>query len=445
MTEDQPATENDDKPRTLADAMIKGAVEGRFAPVRIIRMGGPGEPPVQHFDAKPGGVVARPDLDAPKPRTRERLEQAWSNRSERPLAVGTYSVSMLAKLSAGEYARRLISKEPSDFPAYLGWSGNKMGEALLDEAGIPKEAREFNLYFLVGDVALSGHPDGIDFDDEAKTVTGVECKRFTFPTPKTIEEATRQDLCYLAMFRTALIVARGRGDAMHAFTYPPWSPNHPGSVTFPTGLADYRFVAQVLVAGAFEPEIHDVSASPELLTEVLQEFYAKAQAIHASALAGTTDAADAWDRQHAKERPVEDWANPPPEVDEAMKGLADAKFAADAAEAQEETARKKARDALRAANLTKSVAHGISASWVQTKTTDQEAVDAFLQAQGKKVADFEVERVVPELIVPEHVERTLDAAAFEAFLALKGKPMDEFKTKVLSEKFTVRSAGRKSR
>lgn len=437
MTENQ---EPNQGPRTLADALIEGAVDGRFAPVRIIRMGGPGEPPVQHFDAKPGGVVPRPDLDAPRPRTRARLEKAWADRSERPMAVGTYSVSMLAKLTAGVYARRLIRKEPSDFPAYLGWSGNRMGDALLEEAGVPPAAREFNLYYKLGDVALSGHPDGVDVDDEAKTVTVLECKRLTFPTPATVEQAKRQGLCYAAMFRTALVVRRGQGEARAEFTYPPWLKAAPPNIGFGVQLADYRYVVEVPVAGAWEGEIDDTPASPELLGEVLQEFYAKAQAIHESAVAGTTDAADAWDRLHAKERPVVDWANPPPAIDEAMKKLADAKFAADAAEATEETARAKARDALRDAGLTTSVAYGISASWVQEKTTDQAAVDAFLQAQGKKVVDFEVERVIPE-----HVERTLDAAAFEAFLDLKGKPLDEFKTKVVKEKFTVRSAGRKSR
>lgn len=371
-------------------------------------------------------------------RTRERLEAAWATKSERPLAVGTYSISLLAKVSAGAYARRLISNEPSDFPAFLGFSGNAMGEKLLDAAGVPSDSREFNLHFGLGGIALSGHPDGIVQDDEAKTVTVLESKRLTFPTPDAIEKATRQALCYAAMFRTALVVRRGQGESHAEFSYPSWFKAAPSKIGFPVELADYAFNVQVVVAGAFEGEIHDVPASPELLGEVLQEFYAKAQAVHKSALSGSPDAADAWDRKAAKERPVQDWSHPPPAVEEAMKQLAEAKFAADAAAATEETARANARDALRAANLTKSVGFGISASWVEKKTTDPDAMNAFLEAQGKKVADFEVERVIPE-----HVERTLDAAALESFLALKGKPLDEFKTKVWQESFVVRAAGRK--
>lgn len=371
------------------------------------------------------------------PPTRVRLEAAWAKKSERPLAVGTYSVSMLAKVTAKVYAHRLITQEPSDFPTYLGWSGNRMGDALLDEAGVSRTAREFNLFYKLGDVGLSGHPDGVLSDEENKLLTVLECKRLTFPTPDAVEMAKRQALCYAAMFRTALLVHRGRGDAEAKFGFPPWHGESGDAVVFPVGLADYRYLVEVLVAGAFEPEIHDVPATPELLGEVLQEFYSKAQAIHDSALAGNTDAAEAWDRVHARERPVQDWGNPPPIVDEAMKELAKTKFAADAAVAAEETARAKARDALRAANLSKSVAHGISASWVQKKTTNQDAVNAFLESHGKKVTDFEVERVVPE-----HVIRELDEAAVEGFLGLHGKPLDEFKTKVYQESFVVRAAGR---
>lgn len=366
-------------------------------------------------------------------RTRERLEAAWATKSERPLAVGTYSISLLAKVSAGAYARRLISNEPSDFPAFLGFSGNAMGEKLLDAAGVPSDSREFNLHFGLGGIALSGHPDGIVQDDEAKTVTVLESKRLTFPTPDAIEKATRQALCYAAMFRTALVVRRGQGESHAEFSYPSWFKAAPSKIGFPVELADYAFNVQVVVAGAFEGEIHDVPASPELLGEVLQEFYAKAQAIHASALAGNTDAAEAWDRKAAKERPVTEWAESPEAVTNLLPLLAEAKARAEAAESEEEKIRAELRDAMRAANLTKAVGSGLSASWVQKKTTDPEAVAQFVAAAGKKVSDFEVERVV----------REVDQAALDAFLASNGMPMENFKTKVYQESFVVRAAGRK--
>lgn len=367
-------------------------------------------------------------------RTRAALEAAWAAKSERPLAVGLYSVSLLAKISAGSYARRILSREPSSFPPFLSFSGNAMGEKMLDVAGVRPEDREFNLYYNLNGIAMSGHPDGTSFDDEARTVTVLETKRLTFPTPEAIEQATRQALAYAALFRTTLIVNRGRGERMAHFDYPPWHMTAPSGISFPVELADYAFNVQIVVAGAFEGEIHDVAASPELLGEVLREFYSKAQAIHESALAGTPTAADAWDARNARERPVESWAEPPAAIEALLATLATAKRDADSSAAHEEAVRAELRDAMRAANVRRAVGSGISAAWVEKRfgrVVDEEALRAFLASNGKTVADFEVERTI----------REVDQDALAEYLTSQEKPLAEFETVKTREDFVVRASG----
>lgn len=362
-------------------------------------------------------------------RTRARLESAWNNKSDRPLVLGTYSISMLAKLTAGEYARRLLSKTPYEFPAYLGWSGNRMGDALLDEAGIPKAAREFNLHMPNPPVALSGHPDGVDVDTETMTITVLETKRFTFPTPKAVEEARKQALAYAALLDKRLRMEPP--GVMVSFDSPPWGSGE----TFWIMSGEYKFNIQVIVAGAFEPEIHDMEAPPALLRSVLAEFFTKALMVHGSAEAGNTELADKWDREHSKERPVEDWSSPPEPIPDLLAELAHAKAQRETCEAAEEGARARLRDAMKAARLAKTVGSGISAAWVPKKQIDHDKLTKFLADHGRSIEQFHIERVV----------REVDYAAINGVLIDIGVAgLEDFKTQVVREDFTVRSAGKKT-